>query len=202
VLSVDINTLAKNPNLYNSDQFLPYMLGDAGIQTFTKGYKGFILADYYLPLVRYYGKKSAINTAIKAAFYTDTTQNTRINGYQGQEREWNADFDKAKKKRKILNVKIDTATLRLFEQFVQECAQKRIKLTLVYAPEYIEGQQFVRNRALIVALFQHFSAKYNLQFIDFSAHKISQNKAYFYNVLHLNKTGATVFSRELAHLLQ
>jgi hypothetical protein len=202
ILSVDIYTLEKKAELYNSDQFLPYMLWDKDIKYFTAAYKGFSLPDYYLPLLRYYGKKKAINTAFAGFLNKNNANHTRIRGYQGQERVWSDDFEKAKTDRKSYHIKIDSTSQQLFETFLKECDRAKIKVTLVYAPEYIEGQNFVTNRADIIQLYHTFAAKYGVRFIDFSKDDICTHKQYFYNTLHLNKTGATIFSSRLAHLLK
>lgn len=201
VCSLDIYTLEKNKDLYNKDQFLPYLLYNQTIMPNLQQYNGFQKIDYYLPLTRYYGNKYAINCFFRNLFYKDTATAVRIRGYNPRTEDWNDDFDKAQQKIPQYEVKIDAALLHLFRDWIQECAQKKIEIVLVHAPEYIAAKDFITNRAEITDLYNEIAIQYNIKFIDFATNKICYDKQYFYNSQHLNKKGATLFSRELAHLL-
>lgn len=116
ILSLDVFTLQKVGDLYNSDQFLPYMLWNNEIEEATISYNGFTSIDYKIPLVRYLGRSKAINIAFSTNRLSDKLQ--RIRGYQAQERQWNSDFDKAKKAMKNYEKALDPGTVILFERFV------------------------------------------------------------------------------------
>jgi len=202
ICSLDYFTLKKNKDLYNSEQFLPYMLWNKDIKKATISYNGFSSLDYVIPLIRYYGKYDAIATAIR--YFTGHLSNptTRIKGYQGRVENWNSDFDNAKVNMKSLEVRLDKPTILLFENFLKECKANNIKLIFVYTPEYIEGQQFVSNRPQIMGLFKKFSKKYHIPFYDFSKDSISYQKKYFYNASHLNKVGSQLFTKNLVDTLK
>lgn len=199
--SVDIFTLAKDESYYNYDQFLPYMLYNDAIENATDNYAGFTLFDYKLPLLRYYGKSRAIRTAFEIATKPENNTIQRIRGYKGQQRSWNADFDKTKASMKSYKVILDTEIIQLFDNYLKECKANNIRVILVYTPEFIEGQKFVENRKEIIALYTQLSTKYNIPFYDFSNDPLSSDKKYFYNALHLNKTGAELFTKELIERL-
>ena len=177
--SLDIFTLQKREDLYNADQFLPYMLFNDEIKDATICYKGYNATDYKLPLVRYYGKKEAVINAIK--LFINPTSNTvmRVKGYQAQNKQWNTDFDKAKLKMKAYEAKLDTPSIVLFEKYLNECKAQNIKIVFVYTPEYIEGQQFIKNRGEIIAIYTKFSKKYDIPFYDYSNDTLSFQKKYF-----------------------
>ena len=202
LVSVDIFSLQKRKDLYNSEQFLPYMLWNRDIKNATSSYEGFVSADYLIPLIRYYGKKKEIETAIR--FFSGHLSNpvSRVKGYQGLNRIWNTDFDKAKLTMKKYEAKLDPETIILFEKFIAECKKQNIKLIFVYAPEYIEGQIFTKNRGEVLSLYTNYSHKYNIPFYDYSTDAISYQKKYFYNTNHLNKTGAELFSTKLIDTLK
>ncbi|PWA04017.1 hypothetical protein [Flavobacterium psychrotolerans] len=202
IYSVDMFTLKKNKDLYNSEQFLPYMLWDKKIRDATISYNGFKSMDYEIPLVRYYGRYFEI---MKAGFMFFKPQNNavkRIKGYQGQEESWNADFERVKSKMKNLEIELDPASIVLFEQFLKECKAKNIKIIFVYTPEYVEGQKFVKNRDQIISIYKKYSEKYHIPFYDYSNDSISFQKKYFYNANHLNKTGAELFTGKLISKLK
>jgi hypothetical protein len=202
IVSVDIFILNNRKELYNSEQFLPYMLWNREIKSATIDYDGFNSLDYDLPLIRYYGKTEALETAIR--FFSGHLSNPvcRVKGYQGRNESWNTDFDKAKLNMKKYEAKLDSETIILFEKFLAECKKQNIKLIFVNAPEYIEGQKFTKNRGEVLSLYTNYSHKYNIPFYDYSNDAISYQKKYFYNTVHMNKTGAELFTAKLIDTLK
>lgn len=202
IYSVDIFTLTKRPDLFNSDQFLPYMLNNKDIEEATRDYKGFSYYDYHLPLLRYVGKYKTIGGIFKYMIKPTASDSGRYRGYSSQDHLWNDDLARAKRKFSDFRVDLDPVSINLFERFISECKTEGIALVFVYTPEYIEGQEFVKNRNEILGKFQELADKYNLQFLDYSADSISFDKKYFYNASHLNKNGAELFTNKLVQDLK
>ena len=200
--SLDIFTLQKKKELSNPDQFLPYMLWNNEMKNSLIGYDGFTFFDFHIPLLRYYGKFDAVKTAVKLFIQPDANAAERIKGYQGQNLLWNSDLEKAKLAMKTYKTSIDTSSLILFEKYLHDCISDNINVVFVYTPEYIEGQKFTENRSEILCIFQQLSKKYKIPFYDFSNDSISFKKQYFYNALHLNKTGAELFTNKLIDTLK
>lgn len=197
ILSLDNYTLDKRIDLYNPQQFLPYM-NDPIIKSTIDKYIGYNYLDYYFPLIRYFGAKEANFVAFKILFLPFLNNETRYKGYQGQYIKWRKDLERANKsinKKFIQN--LDNSTIELFERFLQETTGMGIKIIFVYTPEYIEGQAFVSNRSDYFSLYRKFSRKYGIPFYDFSGDLISYDKKYFYNSQHLNAAGAELFTKEL-----
>lgn len=202
IYSVDVFTLTKRPDLFNADQFLPYMLNNKDVELATKDYKGFSYYDYHLPLLRYTGKYKTIGGIVKYMIRPTASDSGRYRGYSSQDHAWNDDLAKAKRKFSDFRVDMDSTSVNLFDKFIRECKSEGIELVFVYTPEYIEGQEFVKNRSEILGTFQHFADKYNLKFFDYSADSISFDKKYFYNASHLNKDGAELFTSKLVNDLK
>jgi hypothetical protein len=203
IVSVDFVTLQKRKDLYYSEQFLPYMLWNTDIYKYTNSYFGFDKIDYFIPLVRYIGKRKQLEFAFKDTYKTIKKKSKyRFRGYAGQDKKWNDDFDNAKLNNKKIKVIIDIKTLELFEKFIKECNSLKIDVILVYAPEYIEGQNFISNRDDIVDVFKKIEKDNKIPFLDYSKDSISYNKNNFYNSTHLNKKGAELFSNKLAEDLK
>jgi adenylate kinase family enzyme len=194
--SVDIGTLSKG-NLYNPDQFLPYMLWNKTFYDNMSKYDGYSSFDYKIPLIRYYGKLDAIKTAIKMIAFSKNNKVERVRGYQGQNTSWNNDFDEAKKNMKKYVAVPDILTLNLFDNYLKECKEHNIEVILVYSPYYIEGQKFIENQKQIINIYKNLALKYEFSFIDFTNDEICFDKKYFYNASHMNITGAELFSRKL-----
>lgn len=201
--SVDIVTLMKGAELYNPNQFLPYMLWNEDIQKATSVYKGYTYLDYKIPLLRYYGKTDALMSTLKLLFQPQSNQIKRIKGYQGQNKSWNSDFDKAKKEMKFFEAKQDKKLIQLFDNYLKTCQKNNIMVILVYPPEYIEGQKFTKNREKeVIANYKNWSTKYKIPFYDFSNDSLCLDKKYFYNTAHLNKTGAKLYTAKLIDSLK
>lgn len=156
ILSVGSLTLVKREDLYNYEQFLPFIY-KKDIRKYTKSYKGFSALDYFLPLYRYRNKTEEIRKVIKSNLKSDGITPYRIDGYRGMNRIWNNDLKKAKSKIEKYSVEFDASTKQLFETFIKECNVLDIKLVLVYTPEYIEGQRFITNRKDIVSNYKLLS---------------------------------------------
>jgi hypothetical protein len=170
--SIDAGTFQKG-NLYNPDQFLPYMLWNNEFFKSLKNYDGYNFTDFYIPLIRYYGKLDAIKTAIKMLIMPKSNLTQRIKGYQGQDVEWNNDFDDAQKNMDKYEVKLDSITIAKFDNYLAECSVKNIEVILVYSPVYIERQNFIKNHSEIIEFYQLFADKYSLKFLNFSNDSIS-----------------------------
>lgn len=196
LISLDVFTLEKNTELYNLNQFLPYIF-KRDIYEYTSIYKGFSFWDYKLPLVRYIGNKEAIKVAYENFTNTASLIPARVKGYMGMNRKWNNDLKKAKANKIYYEIKIDSATKILFNIFLQECKNNKITVILVYSPEYIEGQKYVKNRASVIRLYEHFAKKYNILFLNYSNDELCKKREYFYNASHLNKTGSEIFTKKL-----
>lgn len=193
--SVDAFTLEKRENLYQAEQFLPYMLWNNDIYTFTRSYIGFNLFEYFIPLIRYSGRTAEILDILRNG---ETAENCRKKGFTAVDRTWGDDLKKAQIQKKSYAITFDPESILLFEAFIRECREKQIELILVYTPEYIEGQKFISNRGRLINLYKEYGKKYHLTFLDYSGDEICLDKNLFYNASHLNRRGAEIFSRKLA----
>ncbi|WP_160713439.1 hypothetical protein [Chitinophaga solisilvae] len=200
VLSVDIFSLQRRADLYEYSQFMPYMLWNENMYNFTSTYQGFNKTDYFIPLMRYAGKTEVLDVIVRNL--THDIPDYRTKGFRGMHADWNDDFDNARKTGVKYTIHYDTASIRLFEQFIRECKKDNIQLVTIYAPEYIEGQQFIAGRADLFNLYRRFFEKYHIPFLDFTNDELCFDKKYFYNSMHLNYIGADLFTSKLAHRLK
>ncbi|KAF2335613.1 hypothetical protein [Flavobacterium daemonense] len=202
ILSVDMFSLKKEVGLYAADQYLPYMLWNENVRSYTDSYISYDVWDYYIPLVRYIGKSSVLRESLKYLKDGTSKQHYRHNGFLGMDKQWNADFDKLKSKRKSYKAQVNKNIRDLLEVFIKECKGMKINLILLYTPEFIEGQHFVSNRNEIIGIYKELSKRYNLCFYDFSNDNMCYEKTLFYNVNHLNSKGAEIFTKKFAGILK
>lgn len=196
IYSIDVFTLAKRPDLFNKEQFLPYMLMNFHLNKTLLTYEGFRGKDFILPLSRYFGKKNVFDHLL-----TRNSSKKREQGYYGFELNWNNDFRKAKKEKGNLEIELDSSSVTQFVSLIDKLKKNGVKICLVYTPEYFAAQDFISNRVQIIDLFKSISKQRQLLFLDYSDHVISMNQKYFYNASHLNRTGAELFSKILAEEL-
>ena len=197
IQEVDLGTLNMREGLYNPDQFLPYMLWNDTIKQSLEKIKGYSYIDYYLPLLRYYGKTEAFKILIKEFLFPNSNPIKRINGYQGQPKGWNGDFDRAKKTMNSYNVKIDTSVYNLFYSYLHELKNNNVDVILTYPPEYFESLNFVENKNELIQTYSRLCSEFDFAFIDFSNDSISYSKQYFINATHLNKKGAELYTKKM-----
>jgi hypothetical protein len=197
IFSIDISSLVRDKNLYNEDQFLPYMLGNDNIRRYTSKVNKFSFFDFYIPLVRFFGRRNAINCALKCSISEENIIPERTKGYMGMNLKWNDDFDNARKKLGCFKINIDSTSIALFNDFLSECKAKNINLIIVYSPEYIDGQKFVKDRERIINIYSEYAKKNNIPFLDYSDDEMCYEKKYYYNASHLNKAGSELFTKKL-----
>ncbi len=201
ILCLDILTLQKKHELFNPDQFLPYMLWNKNIREYTSSYIGYDKIDYFIPLVRFAGKRRALNTVFKIFINNKNGKKYRYKGFFAMDLKWKSHFDNPSLK--LVNYcKLDLDVIKLFERFIKECKKSNIQLIFVYPPEYIDWQRFYFNRNEVMGFYAKFALKYDLLFLDFSKDELCLNKKLFFNENHLNKEGADIFTLKLLRELE
>lgn len=197
VLSVDIFSFIKRKDLFNLQQFLPYMTSPTyrqDLYAWTSSYEGFSRYDYYLPLVKFWGRREHLFRAIKLLLKPESRPARRKQGFWAVDKAWNGDFERAKAKMEKYEVEVNPQSLELFRQFITDCKKSGTQLIFVYSPEYYEGQEFIKNRDEVMQLLNGFAKEYSIPFLDYSQDPMCRDKSYFYNATHLNKQGADVFT--------
>lgn len=202
IYSLETGTLSKREDLYNINQFLPYVLKYKNdLKKPLLSFDGFDQFDFEVPLIRYYGNFVVVGQLLSSLRHNNPMEG-RERGFKGQKSSWNGDLDRAKAKFASMEVKIDNETTKLFRQYLSNCKKNGIRVVLVYSPEYIEGQEFISNRSRIIKLYQQLSREYEIPFIDFSNDEICLEKQYFYNATHMNSKGADLFTEKLIKVMK
>jgi hypothetical protein len=201
--SLGTTTLEKRADLFNADQFLPYMLFNPDMKAVIEDYKGYTPRDFYIPMLRYFGKRDALTAVLKYVINPGHNPGKRTRGFESvKDLTWHNDLEKVKKKMSSYEVKIDPVTVTAFKNYITDCKKQGIKLVLVYSPEYFEGQLFTKNRDSIMSLFKTISTTFGVPYYDYSNDSMSYRQQYFFNAEHLNKLGADLFTKKLIDTLK
>jgi hypothetical protein len=89
---------------------------------------------------------------------------------------------------------IDTIKIRLLRSFITECKNVNIRLYICISPRLVK----YTDNDLSVEIVEKIAKKYKVPFYNFSNDTLFWNHPeYFVDLVHLNKTGAEVFSNEV-----
>ncbi len=173
---------------------------------YTQNVSCFDKLDFILPLKRFFLETSKLRKyylhreTIKR-YFSSKRVHRKERGYFGQDRK----FSRTKPKNKATLITKDSIYslisidhIHLFEVFIQECKDNNIKLVVVFSPFYIEGQKIEVNFDIIMQFYRELMKKHNIPFYDYSKIPINYSTEYFYNMMHLNKKGSEIFTRQLA----
>lgn len=195
IQNIDYATMAICRNSYEREQFFPYIQDDSLIDI-VQNYKKLNFIDRYIPLLRYFGYSEIIKDGLFNYFGNQLTYNrTLYKGYSGNNENWNGSAFK-----KIISIKYDkdTTALRLFENYIANCNNNKIKLIFISAPLYFKATKKIKDLNGMNRMYLSLAKKYNLKILDYTKDPICYDTAYFYNAGHLNKKGAELFSTKLA----
>lgn len=176
---------------YHLEQFYPY-LWDKSIRDEFLSSEHFSFWDKYVPMYRY------IHLFDLETFKVVLTsrERTLTKGYEGKEKHWDGTaFEK------IDSIKFtpNDTTLMMFDEYLAKAKAEGIQVVLVYTPIYIGHTRKMVNLDEMHAVYQKYADKYDIPILDYTYMDICNDTAYFYNAMHLNKTGAEIFSDSLAH---
>ncbi len=197
IQNLDDFSLQKYGHIANQEQFLPYINEEIIINPVLT-YKTLSKWDLQIPFYRYIGEYPVIRVGLLEFFNLKHFPTKNYKGFEGQKTTWSDEEIKELKNLGKTKVEIDEESVELFEKFIAETKQSGIKLILVYSPFYFEGQSVFSNHDKMLSMYKKIAEKNNLLFFDYSQQPISYKKELFYNAMHLNETGAEVFSNDLA----
>ncbi len=195
---LDIQTLHIRKDLCNPEHFLG-VLPQPHVRDYTSWYKGFDLYERYLPLIRWSGRSMALNIIQKILSRTEAEQDgyDRYHGYLSNSDEWHADADQEFQVEPLVQ-HWHKPTVALFQDYIRECAEKKIKLIWVLPPMYKELHRITQNQEVIFGHYRRLAKENHILLLDYTNDTLSNSKQYFYNAGHLNTRGAELFSKHLA----
>ena len=195
-------TLVRFPTLPGTQQFLPYLNDPAVWDIITSHTTTLNFLDRYFPMYKYNNEFVVVKEGINS-YFGRGVRSAKYKGYQGQDKVWDSSFYNFK----INNPEgiiggIDSQGIAIFKQFLDFCKTNDIKVILVYPPVYYEGLTYIRNHDKFVAIYNNFSAEYNVPFLNYMNDSLNYNRYNFYNSQHLNKHASEIFTTELGVKLQ
>jgi hypothetical protein len=206
IQNIELMYLRKDDYIFQKEQFLPY-LSDPEVSSYLELIDNNIRFEKLIPLYKYRGLNKTVLLGLKSYFHLTKKPTTfDYNGFRGQEKEWNNDFEKfkaASNEKERIYTKDDLAIgFEILNRLIKQCKDNNIRLILVHAPMYYELQQLLPQKDSLDNVIAKLAQKNGIEFWDYSKDRLSYSKKYFYNSMHLNMTEAEIFSRELAENLK
>ena len=202
VLNLDITSFRRDPNIFAKLQYMPY-LNDSSIYHGLSALDGSIWQERYLPMYRYHGYPVTVLRGLLALGNVNLGQEVSYKGFVSRELEWTGEFEEfAAEQEEKVEWPIDEDCLGQIPRLIERCQAAGTRLIMVYSPEHILNQELSSNRGDVFAEFDRIAAEYEVSFVDYSNHPLSQDKQFFYNSQHMNAKGARLFSEDLIPYLK
>ena len=199
---VDVNMFDDDSVLYNKNQFLPYLNNDI-INHQIQSYDGLNLFDKNIPFYRYVGEQATLKHASKILLRPDLNQPDKYRGFAGQHLGWTDDYANARKQYPDgILVQVYPVYVNLFKSYIADCIRRKIKIVVVYSPEFKAGQNFQRNSGDVLQLIENIASEYGIPFLNFRSDRNLEARKYYYNNNHLNAEGADIFTNLLCDKLE
>jgi len=197
VLNIDYNMfdIARDP--YKDAYYYPFEKDAAGILMNDSGTVRLVHNAKVFDISLYddYAKYAAIDGWLRAGriaqgAYKGYYPNRQLNNFEDI-----ADAGRVKK-----DILVSEAGVKLLTDCIELCKKNNVKLILVMAPyfnRYFPGKYF-ENFGTIVNNVKEIARQNNIPFFDYTGMGLANDQQYFYNVNHLNSSGAAVYSRAVA----
>lgn len=198
IVALDLFSFEQKGGIVDPVQLYPYVRNDK-IKALLKDEGNMDFFQLEFPLVRYIGSSNVAAVGIQEFLKLKHYKGKKIKGYLPRNVGWDGNFDNLKKKYPHgYWQKFDKATFREFIAFIKELQMKGIQISFVYPPELKEGQGYVINRDSIMSAYDSLAKAFQIPFLDYSMDSLCNQKPLFYNSTHMNKNGATIFSKKFS----
>jgi hypothetical protein len=200
LLEVDLfgfdTTILGHP--FHEYSYLPY-LGDTTVaSSIRKAFGARALVWQYVPLFKYaefndrIGLKSILHVAHRAKPNFDSTGSELRNGTMN---------DSLIRELRDTTYGFDSSRLASLERILSIANDRRIRVTMFMAPEYVAARMHVRNRDAIVKAYRKIAERHGAEYLVLADEAIAEDRENFYNPEHLNRSGAELFTRLLGDSL-
>lgn len=207
ILDLDNILIGTSNKLYQKFQYLPYY-NKPEFRNIAKEFDKEYYFEKFIPIYKYRGYEMDIYNQVKS-LYDDSNCEGSVNGYTEFDLEWiEKDWIAFEKK---MNTSLENPNdnfnkyengIKLLNGFLYRCKQNDIKVFLIWSPFYHESHSYkFREKNYLDSIFKNISKNYEYKYLNFSKDSIAFNKRYFYNHAHLNKKGATIFSKKIGQLI-
>lgn len=207
LLDLDNMVLGTTKTLFKKFQYLPYTNEKEYIKEVRQIDEDYWF-EFFIPLYKYRGYEMDVFKQIKGNINLSLCNNS-VNGYIKNEREWDENswlLHKVKAKKDTLknrnNFKAYEEGIDYLNDIVKFCKKNKIKTYFIWSPLYYETHNYrPENRKYIDSVLNDLATLNNIKYYNFSRDSITFIKDNFYDKAHLNKAGASIFSKKIAKII-
>jgi hypothetical protein len=205
ILDLDVGALQNSKNIYGKFQYLPYYDTPEYV-SIAKNIDNDYLFERIIPIYKYRSYEMDIYKQIKSQISNSSCSNN-VNGYVEHNKNWiDKDYLNFKKLANEKASKFDVNNYSLgfsvLEEIIEYCKINNIKMIFIWSPSYFESQTYLyEHKKNINLILKGISKENNIDYFNFSKDTMCFDKKYFYNSSHLNKNGATLFSKKIGNLI-
>ena len=181
---------------YGKEDYLSYLFHDRiGINHLFKNETGFHQYETYIPLIRYIGYKEIFFDHVLGTTIADARQKRNIEfGINIFDFKWGQEKAPITKWSAPLETNLKLVKIQYVDSFKTYCDQNNIKLHLFYPPQSWPSYKLVSDATQ--RKLKSYAQKQGLEFVDFNK-ELYNDSTLFYNHMHLNKKGSTLFTAQL-----
>lgn len=179
---------------YEREQFIPYLCFDT-LYNQIHNEEGYSWLDKNIPFIRYFGYKNVICEGL--GLHNDLASVPLYKGFYGDNnRIWSSSIENMDE----IGFDCDSTCSRIFERYLERCMNDSVLMILVYAPMYRGSlsKEASENEIKMYDYYSKLAKKYNCVILNYMRCDICVDKKYFYNVTHMNLSGANKFTKYLA----
>jgi len=207
ILDLDPGALKNSTELYGKFQYLPY-LNSAEYKSVTKGIDSDYLFEKIIPLYKYRAYEMSVYKQLKS-LKNPKYCHKNVNGYIEHDISWiERDYKKFKKilqkdkAHKEYDLNIFSQGLSTINSIIEYCEKHNIQVYLIWSPSYYESHEYqLTLKKHIDSILKKTSNKKHIKYLNYSKDSLCYDKNYFYNSSHMNKNGATLFSKKVGELI-
>jgi hypothetical protein len=120
-------------------------------------------------------------------------EEVNINGYTPMYGTWNEPLQSVS----FGDAQLDPNKIDVFSAFLEKCIQKKLKVYVVFSPEY----RRVKNDTRSTAYIKEKCRALNIEFITYQNNEKFFNNQFFRDVMHLNNVGSDIFTSDISSVL-
>lgn len=198
IQNVDFFTFVTMKIGHQREQLFPFVF-DPFLQKELLNF-GYSWPELHLPVYRYFGYQMVVKNGLFEFLNIHHYKNQpSYKGFRPETGNWNPTVLNTLENFKSVS---DSAALSLFDKFVSECKTENIKLVLVYSPVYYKAMEKFKNRKESDNLIDSLAKRHSLIYFNYAKDSICYKTDLFHVAIHLNKTGAKIFTKSFAEDLK
>lgn len=175
-LQVDPLFVDNRPGFYSKESFLKYIFLDKeGINHALRYMQGYVVADEYIPLLRYKGNLDKLVEHLKGI-----EKYTRTDGFLAKDQEWDVPDEDS-----LYKWNYKSEYLNEITRFKDLCDREGIKLVTHYPPVFYKLYPRTGNEDTLLSLLR----SHNIPYIDWNQMDTWDIQPMFFNNTHLNVNG-------------